>query len=50
MVMNVPDGQLNEYIAEIYHRYGVKVSKGRLSDILKDLGITHKKVFSFIYG
>ena len=46
MIMKVPDCQLNEYLEEIHNRYGIKVSKGRLSDILKELGITHKKVHS----
>ena len=44
MIMKVPDCLLKEYISEIDNRYGVKVSVGRLSDILKELGITHKKV------
>jgi hypothetical protein len=35
---------LKEYLDEIHCRYGVEVSVGRFSDILKDLGITHKKV------
>jgi len=43
MIMKVPDSELKEYIDEIHCRYDVKVSVGRLSDILKELGITHKK-------
>jgi hypothetical protein len=42
--MRQPDCYLKEYLDEIHKRYGVLVSVGRFSDILKDLGITHKKV------
>jgi hypothetical protein len=42
--MAQPDCYLKEYLNEIHRRYGVQVSEGRFSDILKDLGITHKKV------
>jgi hypothetical protein len=48
MIMRRPDCQLNEYLEEIHNRYGFTVSKGRLSDILKELGITHKKVCSCV--
>ena len=43
MIMRRPDCQLKEYLQEIYNRYEITVSKGRFSDILKDLGITYKK-------
>lgn len=42
--MRQPDCYLKEYLDEIQTRYGIRVSIGRFSDILKDLGITHKKV------
>ena len=42
--MRQPDCYLKEYLDEIHTRYSVQVSVGRFSDILKDLGITHKKV------
>ena len=42
--MRQPECYLKEYLDEIQIRYGVRVSNGRFSDILKDLGITHKKV------
>jgi hypothetical protein len=42
--MRKPDCYLKEYLNEIHRRYGVEVSVGRFSDILKDLRITHKKV------
>jgi hypothetical protein len=42
--MRQPDCYLKEYLDEIHAWYGVRVSQGRFSDILKDLGITHKKV------
>jgi len=44
MIMHRPDCLLKEYLEEIYNRYEVTVSIGRFSDILKELGITHKKV------
>jgi transposase len=43
--MRQPDCYLREYLVEIHRRYGVKVTVGRLSIILKELGITHKKVY-----
>jgi len=42
--MRQPDCYLKEYLDDIYTRYSVQISVGRFSDILKDLGITHKKV------
>ena len=42
--MRQPDCYLKEYLDEIQTRYGVVVSIGQFSHILKDLGITHKKV------
>ena len=44
--MRCPDCLLKEYLEEINNRYGVTVSIGRFSDILKELGISHKKVVS----
>ena len=46
MTMKVPDSQLSEYKAAIQERYGINISKEQLSQIFKELGITHKKVFS----
>ena len=49
--MRRPDCQLKEYLQEIYNRYEITVSKGRFSDILKDLGITYKKAhFSTLWS
>jgi len=45
MIMRQPDCLLNEYLAEINNRYNVTVTIGRFSIILKELGITHKKVY-----
>jgi transposase len=42
--MRQPDCLLKEYIEEIGNRYGVTVTVSRLSVILKELGITHRKV------
>ena len=51
MIMRRPDCQLKEYLQEIYNRYEITVSKGRFSDILKDLGITYKKAhFSTLWS
>ena len=45
MIMRQPDGMLKENLEEIYNRYKITVSIGRFSDILKELDITHKKVY-----
>jgi hypothetical protein len=42
--MRQPDCYLKEYLDEIHRRYGVQVTVGHLSRILKDLGIIHKMV------
>ena len=46
--MEVRDSELQEYLSEIYNWYNVKVSIGRLIDILKDLGYPNRKVLPVI--
>ena len=45
MIMDVPDAQLSEYLTELRDQYDVDITKGRLSQILKELGIMHKKIY-----
>jgi len=44
MIMKQPDCLLKEYLEEINNRYEITVTVSQLSVILKELGITHKKV------
>ncbi len=49
MIMRQPDCLLKEYLTEINERYDITITIGRFSVILKELGITHKKVrLSFV--
>ena len=45
MIMKQPDCLLKEYLAEINNRYKITITIGRFSVILKELGITDKKVY-----
>ena len=44
MIIKQPDCLLKEYLEETNNRYEITVTVSRLSVILKELGITHKKV------
>jgi transposase len=44
MVLHVPDAQLDEYCAHIWDTFAVKITKGQLSHILQENGISWKKV------
>jgi hypothetical protein len=45
MVFTVPLASLDEYVAHIYERFEVKLTRGELSEFFKKNYISHKKVF-----
>ena|SRR5579859_6199061 len=44
MVLNVPDAQLDEYCSHIWDTFKVKITKGQLSHVFHENGISWKKV------